>query len=231
MKRLALYICLFFLTLSAWAVNTADLVTNPVGLNVLQKKCIRLGTSEVLPIQFETACIVLKQQDLLPAVQEEFARSISEDGTVDFPVFETDPGTYYYINENGKRTDIVELYRKQTDEHSFNFIVMASGKRFFGRYDVIIHLQVVDAGPAGIIYSVKVHAYPHNWLTRTSHKIGLTRGFFKKKMQLISWVAREIATGLCEQEEKRHQLTGGSSSTSTSAPPSPGGTGPSISKK
>lgn len=205
MKHLLLQFSALLLTIGTFAQSTAQLLTNSAGQDVLQKKCIRLGTSEILPVQFETACTVLKQQDLLPAIQEEFIRTISEDGKVDFPVFGNGPA-YYYINEKDQRTDIVELYRKQTDEHSFNYIVMANGKRFFGKYDVVIHLQVVDAGPAGIVYSVKVHAYPYNWLTRTSHKIGLTRSFFKNKMKLISWVAREVGTGLCEQEEIKTEL-------------------------
>jgi hypothetical protein len=55
---------------------------------------------------------------------------------------------------------------------------------------------------------VNVHIYPHNWLTRTSQKIGLTSSFVKKKMKMISWVARKIATGLCEQEEMKAELIG-----------------------
>ena len=206
MKRFAHYFFIFWMSLQASAVNTADLVNNPTGLEVLQKKCIRLGTSEVLPIQFKTACSVLNQKNLVPALQKEFIRSISSSGEVDFPIVGNGHDKYYYINEKGQRTDIVELYRQQTDEYSFDYIVMSSGKRFFGKYDVVIHLQVVDAGPSGIIYSVKVHVWPRNWLTRSSHKIGLTRSFFKKKMKLISWVAREVGKGLCERAQLKQDL-------------------------
>jgi hypothetical protein len=208
MKHLLLQFSILLLSFSAFAQNTADLVSDPAGLNILQKNCIRLGTSEVLPIKFETACTVLDQPDLVQTIQAEFIRSISNNGKVEFPIIETGPGIYYYINEDGKRTDITELYRKQTDDFSYDYIVMATSKRFFGRYSVVIHLQVVGAGPAGIIYSVNVHIYPHNWLTRTSQKIGLTSSFFKKKMKMISWVARKIATGLCEQEEMKAELIG-----------------------
>ncbi|MDF7805810.1 hypothetical protein P4E94_00065 [Pontiellaceae bacterium B12219] len=209
MKHLLLQFLILLLATSSFAKNTSDLVTDPAGLKILNKNCIRLGTSEILPINFETACTVLSRKDLVQSVQREFVRSISDDGEVEFPIIGTGPDSWYYLNEDGKRTDITELYRKQTDEFSFDYIVMASGKRFFGRYTVVIHLQVVDAGPGGIIYSVNVHIYPHNWLTRTSQKIGLTSGFFKKKMKMISWVAREIATGLCEQEEARKNLAEG----------------------
>jgi hypothetical protein len=217
MKWITLQLLAFALTLSTFAANTADLVSEERGLAVLQKNCIRLGTNEVLPIQFSTACSVLENKELLHAVQAEFVRSISDNGTVDFPVIETAEGEYYYINEKGQRTDIVELYRQQTDAFSYDYIVMATSKRFFGTYDVIIHLQVVDAGQAGIVYSVSLHAWPHNWLTRSSHKVGLTRSFFKKKMKLIAWVARKVGTGLCEQAEMRERFIGGSAASTTTA--------------
>ncbi len=201
MKRFALQMLFTLLATIAFAASTADLVKNTDAADIFEKKCIRLGTSEVLPIEFKTACRVLAQPQLLEAVQKEFVRSISQTGKVDFPVIRTAPGIYYYINEKGHRADITELYRKQTDKHSFDYVVHASGKRFFGRYDVIIHLQIVDAGPAGIVYSVGTHAYPHNSITRFSaRKIAPAKNYFKKKMQLISYVAREIALGLCEKE-------------------------------
>ena len=206
MKWFVLQMMILLLSIAASAVETDKLVTRPAGLKILNKKCIRLGTSEVLPIQFKTVCTVLSNSNLLYAVQDEFGRSVSKTGQVDFPIIKKGDGEYYYINEKGQRTDIVELYRKQTDAFSYDYIAMARGKRFFGEYHVIIHLQVVDAGPSGIVYSVKAHIWLHNWLARSSHKVGLTRSFLRNKMRLISWVAREISTGLCEQEEVKASL-------------------------
>ncbi|QBG47645.1 hypothetical protein EGM51_09660 [Verrucomicrobia bacterium S94] len=187
-------------------MNTAELVNNPDAEAVLTRNCIRLGTAEILPIKFKTAVTVLNNPDLVTAVQDEFARSVSENGTVDFPVFEIGEHRYYYINEYGNRTDITELYRKQTDETTYDYIVMAGGKRKFGYYDVIIHLRITDLDDLGILYSVKVHAWPHSWFTRTANRIGLTRSYFKNNMQFISWVARKVAIGLCKQEEQKQAL-------------------------
>lgn len=206
MKKLLLQLTLLSLSFNAVALSTTELVSDPAALEILNKKCIRLGTSEVLQINFKTACQALEQPKLVQAIQDEFCKSVSKNGQVDFPILQLSPNDYYYINERGKRTDITELYKKQTDDHSYDYIVKASGKRFFGKYDVIVHLQIVDAGDAGVIYSVNVHAWPHSWLTRSSHKIGLTKNFFKKKMQLISWVAREIGVGLCERQEQQNAL-------------------------
>ncbi|MEE9368065.1 MAG: hypothetical protein V3V05_04275 [Pontiella sp.] len=201
MKRLVLQIIIILSSVGSFAAGTADLLVDPAAKELLGKKCIRLGTSEILSVPFDTACVVLEQSHLLEAVQEEFIRSISQNGEVDFPVVETSPGVFYYINEKGKRSDIIELYRKQTDEYSYDYIVLASGKRFFGGFDVIIHLQVIDAGPSGIVYSVSTHAYPRNMVTRFSARnLGPVKNYFKKKMKLISYVAREVALGLCEKE-------------------------------
>lgn len=207
MKRIVRQILIFLISANAFALGTADLLVGADAKELLGKKCIRLGTSEVLLVDFKTACRVLEKSNLLEAIQIEFIRSISQTGEVDFPVIETSPGVFYYINEKGKRSDITELYRKQTDEHSYDYIVQASGKRFFGGFDVIIHLQVIDAGSAGIVYSVNTHAYPRNLVTRFSARnLGPVKNYFKKKMQLISWVAREVALGLSEQETFQLEL-------------------------
>ncbi len=201
MKRITLQLIIIFFSASAYSIDLSDLLEDSSPKELLQKKCIRLGTSEVLDIPFETACKVLSKSTLLKLAQDEFGRSISKNGNVDFPVIQTAPNTYYYINEKGHRADLTELYRKQTDESSFNYVILASGKRFFGQYDVIIHLQIIDAGQSGIIYAVSMHAYPHNMLTRFSaRKIGPVKKYFKKKMKLISYVAREVAVGLCRKE-------------------------------
>jgi hypothetical protein len=207
MKRFVLQLVALILSASSFGLGTADLLDDAEAKALLEKKCIRYGTSELLAIDFGTACKTLEQQELVKAVQEEFARSVSENGQVDFPVLDDGGGKYHYINEKGHRTDIKELYRKKTDNHSFDYIIWATGKRFFGRYDVIVHLQIVDAGTMGIAYSVSTHAYPHNWLTRFSaRKVAPTKKYFNSKMRLISYVAREVGIGLCEKEEFRQAL-------------------------
>ena len=207
MRRLFFLISILLPVVGAFALGTAELVTDEQALEVLGKKCVRLGTSEMLPINFQTARAVLERPDLAHAAQIEFAESISANGAVDFPVIEDAPRKYHYISDKGQRTDITELYRKQTDAHTFDYVVLASGKRFFGGFDVVVHLQVIDAEEAGVVYTVITHAYPRNWLTRFSaSKIGVTKNFFKKKMKMISWVAREIGVNLCEAEEFRRAL-------------------------
>ena len=204
MKRIVLQMLALGFAVVAHGMDTGALIGDAEAKKILEKKCIRLGTSEVLKVDFETACSVLMQPKLVEAIQEEFAQIIAEDGKVEFPVIDEGDGNYYYENEKGKRTDVHELYRKRTDEHTFNYVVWARGKRFFGGFDVVGHLQVVDAGHQGIIYSVNTHAYPHNWATRFfARNIGATKRYFKRKMEMISYIAREIGLSLCSKEDFR----------------------------
>ena len=76
------------------ALDTATLVQDEAVLAILNRKCIALGTSELVAIHFKTACSVLEKNDLATSVQEEFVRSISQTGAVDFPVLEDGPGQY-----------------------------------------------------------------------------------------------------------------------------------------
>jgi hypothetical protein len=204
MKRFVLQLSVILLSAGAYALGPAELLKDDASRELLNRKCIHLGTSEVLPIRFETACAVLAQPELVDGLQAEYARSVSKNGKVDFPIIGNGPGRCYYINEKGRRTDITELYRRQTNAHSFDYIILAEGKRLFGGYDAIIHLQVIDAGPAGIVYSVSSHTYLHNGLTRFSARnLSPVRKHFRTQMRIISYVAREVGTGLCEEEEVR----------------------------
>ncbi len=207
MKRFALQLVVLLIAGSAAALGTADLLTDPDAQDVFSQKCLRLGTSEILPIRFDIACRVLSQPELILALQQEFTHSISKNNPLHFPLIEVAPNEYYYINEKGKRENLAELYRKQTDAYSFDYLVLASGKRFFGPYDVIIHLQIIDAGPIGIVFSINTHAYPHNWGTRfLVHKFGPVKKYFKNQVKFISYVAREVSIGLCEKEEFQSEL-------------------------
>lgn len=185
---------------SAHALDTASLLNDSAEMELLQKNCIRAETSGVVPIRFDTACEILTQPDLYQMLQDEYARSVSKNGKVDFPIIETKPGHYYYVNADNQRTDIVELYRQQTEAGVFDVVLKASGKRFFGHYDVIIHVQILDAVDAGVTYFADVNAYPYNGAMRfIARRLGMVERYFKKNTDDILWVARKIGTGLSDR--------------------------------
>ncbi|MBT8042707.1 MAG: hypothetical protein KJN98_06020, partial [Pontiella sp.] len=182
---------------NVFALETAEFVQEADAKALLAKKCIRAETSGLIAIGFDAATRALGRNDLLKAVRNEYTRSISKSGKVDIDVVETAPGRYHYFNDRNKRVDIIELYRKQTDETSFDIVMQASGKRFFGRYDVIIHVRVIDALDAGVVYTARIHAYPHNGPIRfLARRTGAIERYFRKNTRTIDWVARTICEGL-----------------------------------
>jgi hypothetical protein len=213
MKRHILQIAaatLVWVSHSVWALDTSSLLDNPAAKSLLEKKCIRAETAGMVPVHFSAATNILNHPGFIQAVQDEYARSISKDGKVKFPIIETAPGIYHYVNGKKQRTDIAELFRGKTEDDSFDLIYHATGKRFFGTYEVIIHLKTIDADAAGVVYTAQVHAYPHNGPLRfLARRLGVVERYFKKNTSDIAWVARKISVGLTErtalQSKRDHQ--------------------------
>jgi hypothetical protein len=188
------------------ALGTADLLPDSPARELLDKNCIRAATSGVVPVPYDSATRILDQQDLLQIVQAEYARSISKEGSVKFPIIQTATGQFHYVNEKGQRTDIVELHRSRSEEGAFDIILQASGKRFFGRYDVIIHVQFQDASDEGLVYTAQVHAYPHNGPMRFfARKLGSVERYFRKNTSKIELLACSIGQGLAEEPGLRNR--------------------------
>jgi hypothetical protein len=164
---------------------------------LLEKKCIQTETSGVLPARFDAVAHYLSQPDLVQRIQGEYRRSVSKDGTIDFPIVRNGNGAYYYINEKNQRTDLFELYRRQTSDFTFDLVYHAAGKRYFGKYEVLIHIRAIDAGPAGTIYTASVHAYPHNGPMRFfARRFGTVERYFQRKTRIIARVSNKICIGM-----------------------------------
>ena len=199
MKRHAI---LFIVIALAWASgrspaqNTAVRLDDPAA-KFLEKKCIRTESSGVLPARFDAVACYLSQPDLVQRLQGEYRRSVSKDGTMDFPIVENGNNSYYYINEKDQRTDLFELYRGQTSDSMFDLVYYAKGKRYFGKYEVLIHIRAIDAKPAGTIYTASVHAYPHNGLMRFfARRFGTVERYFQRKTRIINRVSNKICIGM-----------------------------------
>jgi hypothetical protein len=180
----------------SFALDTAALVDGHAAA-LLKKKCIETETCGVLPARFDAVARYLSQPDLVQRIQGEYRRSVSKDGTIDFPIVENGNNTYYYINEKDQRTDLFELYRRPTSDSTFDLVYYAKGKRYFGKYEVLIHIRAIDAGPAGTIYTASVHAYPHNGLMRFfARRFGTVERYFQRKTRLIDRVSNKICIGM-----------------------------------
>ena len=181
---------------NVFALNTVGLLTDTASKALLEKKCIRTEACGVLPARFDAVVSYLSQPDLVQRIQREYRCSVSKDGTIDFPIVGTGNGAYYYVNEKNQRTDLFELCRRQTSDSVFDLIYHAKGKRYFGKYEVLIHIRVVDAEAAGTLYIAEIHAYPHNGPLRfLARRFGTVERYFQRKTRLIARVSTKICTG------------------------------------
>lgn len=155
-----------------------------------------------MAVPFDEASATFNQPNLFELVQAEYARSVSKEGKVDIPIIETAPGQYHYFNNKGKRVDLRELYKAKSGGGVYDYILQASGKRFFGRYDVVIHFQMLEAKETGVTYTTQIHAYPHNGALRFfARKLGTVERYFKKNADKIGNIAQSIGEGLTQRKE------------------------------
>ena len=200
MKRHALQSIAIALALVAgrvFALETAKLLTDADARALLEKKCIRTEAYGMLPARFDAAASYLNQPGLVQRIQGEYRCSVSRDGTIDFPIVGTGNGEYHYVNEKNQRTDLFELCRRQTSDSTFDLIYLAKGKRYFGKYEVLIHIRVVDAQTAGILYIAEIHAYPRNAALRFfARRFGTVERYFQRKTRLIDRVSNKICIGM-----------------------------------
>ncbi len=194
--KIPLATMLVFHAVTVHALNTAALVDGSAAV-LLEKNCIRTEIGGVLPVRFDAAVHYLNQPDLVQRIQGEYRCSVSKDGTVDFPIVGTGNGAYHYVNEKNQRTDLFELYRRQTSDTSFDLIYCARGKRYFGKYEVLIHIRTVDAEAAGTLYIAEIHAYPSNAALRFfARRFGTVERYFQRKTRLIAQVSHKICIGM-----------------------------------
>ena len=164
---------------------------------LLEKNCIETSSVGLLPAAFQEVAGYLSRPDLVECLQAAYRRSVSKDGTLDCPIVQDGPCSYHYINEDGGRTELTELYRGRTAGGRYELVYHAAGRRFFGRYEVLIQVRLFDAGPAGTAYSAQVHAYPHNAPLRfLLRRFGTIERYFQRKTRLITRVSERISTGL-----------------------------------
>ena len=183
--------------ISTQGMETAKLLNGHESTALLEKKCIQTTVSGVIAPRWDISLQMLSQPDFIQWIQTEYQRSVSKDGTVGCPIVEAGEGQYYYLNQKKQRTDIFELHRDQTSDTTFDLIYLAKGKRFFGKYEVLIHVHVIDAGAAGTVYTAGIHAYPNNGPLRfLARRMGSVERYFQNKTKLIADITGQICTGM-----------------------------------
>jgi hypothetical protein len=178
-------------------METETLLNGHESTALLKKKCIQTTVSGVIAPRWDVSIQLLAQPDFIPWIQSAYQRSVSPDSTLSFPIIETSDGEYHYLNEKNQRTDIFELYRSQTSDTTFDLIYLAKGKRFFGKYEVLIHVHAIDACTAGTVYTASIHAYPKNGPLRFfARRMGSVERYFQNKTKMIANITEKICRGM-----------------------------------
>ncbi len=195
------FLCLI-LAEPAFALDTMSLLGEGPARELLEgKKPIFVETSGIVPVNFNQALGVLRHPAFMTNVQTAYNEMIDDDGKPEFTIQQTSTNTYFYVNRKGERTDITELARRQTSASCFDIVLYSAGKRSFGNYQAVIHVQVVAEGENASRYVAMVHAYPENAVSRFfARHLGLIERYFNKKTSLLSTMISTITLGLCETE-------------------------------
>lgn len=194
--KIALATIILFHAVAVHALDTAALLDGSAAA-LLEKNCIRTDIGGMLPVRFGSAINLLGQPDLILYIQEGYWASISKDEPSGFPIVETESGAYHYVNEKNQCIDLFELHRKQTTDRSFDLIYLAKGKRYFGKYEVLIHIRAIDAAPLGTLYIAEIHAYPRNVALRFfARRFGTVERYFEHKTRLIARLSNKICINL-----------------------------------
>jgi hypothetical protein len=202
-KLCVLCALLWQLPFPAFALDTLSLLSPGTAKQLLEnEKAIHATASGEVPVSFTQALDVLKQPDFMNSVQKAYVEKVIDDEKPEFSIIQTSTNAYHYVNRKGERTDVVELMRRQTRGDSFDIILYSWGKRSFGKYQAVIHVQVLADGKGQCRYDSSVYAYPENVVSRFfARHLGLVERYFTKKTKHLSEMIAVIACRLCGNTE------------------------------
>ena len=198
---------LVFLLLFAvpvYALDTLSLLeAGPSKILLESKKPIHAETTGLVSIRFSQALEVYARPSLLTEVQQAYCELLTKDGTPEFTIRQESTNDYFYVNRKGQRTNITEVLRRQTSDDAFDIILYSTGKRFFGSYQAIIHVQLTRESEESTRYTASVYAYPENRISRFfARSMNLVERYFKKKTAHLTEIVTTISCSLCAQMDE-----------------------------
>ena len=88
---------------------------------------------------------------------------------------EEEPVVYDYRNSKGETSRITDVHRQWVDNDTFEFVLFVEGKRFFGPFMTLVHVQIHELEEGHFQFDADVYAYPVYSFYR----------FFMKNLNLI----------------------------------------------
>lgn len=177
--------------------DTRALLTHEDSCALLSKKYIYAETGGAVPVCFDRALTVFREESFLSLVQAEYEKMMPAENSPEFVIEPCGPDAWFYVNRKGERTDLFETAARREGEDLFHLVYFSEGRRFFGLYQALIHIRLTrTAGTSA--YHVAVYAYPENGVSRfVARRLNLVERYFRSKTDEISDLAVQISTRLC----------------------------------
>ena len=112
---------------------------------LLERKPLRLSAEGQVGLPFERAESILMQKDLLTAVQKSYAAGLPEGEDPEFTVEQISPGVYHYVNSDGDKTTIEEVWVRRVPREKNIHCALFRGVAFFREIPVALQCRS-DAG-------------------------------------------------------------------------------------
>ena len=190
------------LVCGALALDTASQLPEGAAKKLLSKKTIKVDVEGTLSVSYSNALTVVERPGLLREVQEAYADLLGEGETPEFTIHQTSTNTYYYVNKDDERTDISEVVRGPEKAGTFDLVYYSFGKRFFGRYEAVIHIRLMQGPNDELRYVCTVYAYPENGFSRFfARHLGLVERYFNDKTEHMDGIISSIAGTLCQSDK------------------------------
>lgn len=187
------------LLLKAGALPTAERTEGDLSAQaVLARPCILVTTTGQLPLAYSGMARVFASPNLLGDVQREYARQLPPGQKPEFVIEQTAPGTYQYVNREGHESNIREVHRAEHEGPVTELVLHTSGRRFFGRFEAVVHVAVFPLPQNQLGYTAIVHAYPENGLSRfLARHLGWVERYFHSKTRDIEVLSTRLGEALC----------------------------------
>ena len=172
---------------------------------VLALPCIVVTTTGRMDLAYSGMARAFASPDLLGDVQREYARQLPVGEQPEFVIEQVATGSYHYVNREGQESFIREVHRGEHEGPVTELALHTWGRRFFGRYEAVIHVAVRPAGARHVEYTAVVYAYPQNGVSRfLARHLGLVERYFRNKTDEIEQLSVKLGAALCATDVALH---------------------------
>jgi anti-sigma B factor antagonist len=202
MKSNGIIVALLWLLSSGGAAGTLPLADHVIVRSLMARHYIPVELQGEIPVPFAVVLYLFERDDVLTVIQEEYARLLPPGEEPEFVVQQDAPNQWSYINRKNQPSVITELYRDVSGEGEAECLYYTTGRRFFGDFEALTHVQIFDMGDR-IRYEVRVYAYPESDTVRFfARHMGLVRRYFVDKTSELTDLTIRIGANLIELQQK-----------------------------